>query len=261
VPHHHDAPAGPTITVLTGAGISTGGGIPDFRGPQGVWTRDPAAAELLDIDRYMSDADVRRRGWASWLGHPVWRARPTRAHRALVDLQRPAARPGPDAAAPGATSPALVLTQNFDGLHQAAGSPADLVVELHGTLATTSCLRCERREPTPAVLARLDDEPDPHCPACGGVLKVDVVYFGERLPDEALERAIHAAQDSDVFVTIGTTLTVQPVAGLAGLAADAGAELIVVNAQPTPYDRLAARVIREPIDEAVPALVDELLGR
>ena len=243
--HHHGAQ--PTVTVLTGAGISTGGGIPDFRGPQGVWTQDPAAAELLEIRRYMASSDVRVRGWAMWRDHPAWQARPTIAHRALVELER--------------TGLLLAdLTQNFDGLHQAAGSDPALVVELHGTLATTSCMRCGARLPTEQVLARLDDEPDPHCAVCGvGILKPDIVYFGERLPDEALERAVNAATDAEVFVAIGTTLTVQPVAGLAGLAVDRGARLVIVNAQPTPYDHLADRVVREPIDVAVPALVAELL--
>lgn len=243
---HHTHPA-PRIAVLTGAGISTGGGIPDFRGPQGVWTRDPAQAELLDIDRYMASEDVRVRCWAMWRDHPAWHARATAAHRALVDLE-------------SAGELVAVLTQNFDGLHQAAGQSPGLVVELHGTLGTTSCLRCGERWVTRDVVARLADEPDPHHAGCGGVLKPDVVYFGELLPDEALRRAWVAAQEARVFLTVGTTLLVQPVASLAAVAADSGAELIVVNDQPTPYDDLAARVIRDPIDEAVPALVRELVA-
>lgn len=236
----------PTIAVLTGAGISTGGGIPDFRGPQGVWTQDPAAAELLDIDRYLASAHVRRRCWRMWQDNPVWRARPTVAHEALVDLER-------------AGLLGVVLTQNFDGLHQRAGQDPERVVELHGTLATTSCLDCGAQWRTDEVLGRLADEPDPHHVACGGLLKPDVVYFGEMLPDGALERATRAAREADVFVTIGTTLRVQPVASLAWLAVDAGAELVVVNDQPTAYDHLAARVVREPIDDAVPALVRDLV--
>jgi len=236
------------VTVLTGAGVSTGAGIPDFRGPDGTWTRHPEQAELLEIDRLVADPDVRRRGWQMWRTHPAWTARPAAGHRALVDL------------AAGGRLQAL-LTQNFDGLHQAAGSDPDDVVELHGTLLTTSCLVCGDRQPTADVLARLDAEPDPPCTVCGGILKPDVVYFGERLPDRALERAIAAATDGDVLLAVGTTLTVQPVASLAALAAESGAEVIIVNAEPTPYDRIADRVVREPIEEALPALVAELLAR
>jgi len=242
MPHHHDEP---TVTVLTGAGISTSSGIPDFRGPQGVWTRDPAAERLLEIGAYVRDPEVRVQGWRTWAEHPVWDARPTPAHRALADLER-------------AGVLGTVLTQNFDGLHQAAGSRD--VVELHGSLATTSCLGCTSWWPTRDVLARLADEPDPHCPECGGVLKPDVVYFGEQLPDDAMARAVAAATDAEVFVAIGTTLTVHPVAGLAPLAVDAGARLVVVNAEPTRYDHLADEVVRAPIDEAVPALVAALRG-
>jgi NAD-dependent deacetylase len=236
------------VTALTGAGVSTGAGIPDFRGPQGTWTRHPEQAELLEIGRYVADADVRRRGWAAWRGHPALTARPAAGHRALVDLER-------------ADRLQALLTQNFDGLHQAAGSDPGHVAELHGTLRTTSCLACGARQPTADVLARLDAEPDPPCRVCGGVLKPDVVYFGERLPERPLERAIGAAQDGDVFLAVGTTLSVEPVASLAGLAAESGAELIIVNAEPTPYDRLADRLVREPIEQALPALVAELLAR
>ncbi|GAA3815630.1 SIR2 family NAD-dependent protein deacylase [Cellulomonas soli] len=242
---HHDHPT-LTVTALTGAGISTGSGIPDFRGPQGTWTLHPEQAALLEIGPYMADADVRRRGWAAWADSPVWHAHPGPAHRALVALE--------EAGALGA-----VLTQNFDGLHQRAGSAADRVVELHGTLATTSCLRCGARSATPDVLARLPHEPDPHC-TCGGVLKPDVVYFGERLDDLAVERAVASVTDADVLLAIGTTLTVQPVASLAAIAVEHGTRLVVVNADPTPYDRLAEEIVREPIEQALPALVERLLG-
>lgn len=244
MPHHHDDP---TVTVLTGAGISTASGIPDFRGPQGVWTRDPAAAELLELGAYVRDRDVRVRGWRTWAEHPAWHASPTAAHRAIARLER-------------AGELIVALTQNFDGLHQAGGSSDDRVVELHGSLTTTSCLRCGSSWPTTSVLARLADEPDPPCTECGGVLKPDVVYFGEQLPDEAMARAYAAATDAHTFVAIGTTLTVQPVASLAALAVDRGARLVIVNAEPTPYDHLADEVLREPIDTAVPALVDRLLA-
>lgn len=244
MPHPDDTP---TVTVLTGAGISTASGIPDFRGPQGLWTRDPAAAELLEIGPYVRDAGVRERGWRAWAQLAVGDARPTAAHRALVGLERAGAL-------------VAVLTQNVDGLHQAAGSAPDRVVELHGSLATTSCLRCAATVPTRDVLARLAAEPDPRCAACGGVLKPDVVYFGELLPDDALARAAAAATDAHTFVAVGTTLTVHPAAGLVPLAVDAGARLVVVNAEPTPYDHLADLVVRDPIDAALPALVAELLA-
>jgi NAD-dependent deacetylase len=239
--HHENDP---TITVLTGAGISTGAGIPDFRGPDGVWTTHPEQAELLEIGPYVADPQVRVAGWRMWRDHPAWAARPSAAHRALVDLQRAGLLRG-------------LLTQNFDGLHQASGSTE--VVELHGSLTTTSCLACRWRTETSTVLAGLDADPDPHCPRCGGVLKPDIVYFGEMLDDDALGGAVAAAQDAEVFIAIGSTLSVQPVASLAGLAVEYGAELIVVNDAPTMYDGLAARILRDPIEVAVPALVAELI--
>lgn len=236
------------MTVLTGAGVSTGAGIPDFRGPQGVWTLHPERARLLEIDVFLGDRAAREEGWRDWRSHPTWESRPTEAHRALARLA--------DAGALEA-----LLTQNIDGLHQAGGSRADDVVELHGTLATTSCVACGAGPlPTVDVLARLDSEPDPRCAECGGILKPDVVYFGEQLPEAALRRAVAASDVCDVFLAIGTTLTVYPVASLPGVALDSQATLIVVNAEPTAYDRYADEVIRQPIETAVPALVERLIG-
>lgn len=236
-----------SITVLTGAGISTGAGIPDFRGPDGVWTRFPEQARLLEIDAFTASRAVRVAGWRSWAEHPAWAVTPSTAHRSLLALE--------SAGVLGA-----VLTQNFDGLHSSAGHSPGAVVELHGTLRTTSCLACGSRLPTLQVIARLSDEPDPRCAACGGILKPDIVYFGEALPAAALDRAVELAHTCEVFVAIGTTLGVQPVASLAGLAARAGARLVIVNRDPTPYDLLADDVIREPIETAVPELVASLLG-
>lgn len=244
----HQRRPGSHITVLTGAGISIGAGIPDFRGPQGTWTQHPDQASLLEIDRHVNDDATRQAGWRMWRDHPAWSAAPSAAHRALVELEQ-------------ADLLEALLTQNFDGLHQAAGHTREHVIELHGGMRTTSCLRCGARQATTAVLERLDRDRDPECLECGGILKPDVVYFGERLPEDALGRAIAAAQDADVFVAIGSTLTVQPVASLTGIAAEAGAEVVIVNAEPTPYDHVAARVIREPIEVAVPELVRELLDR
>jgi NAD-dependent deacetylase len=235
-------PDAPRLAVLTGAGISTGAGIPDFRGPEGEWTLRPDRARLLDIDAFLADASVRVEGWREWRNSPARSATPTAAHLALAELVE-------------AGVVEEVLTQNFDGLHQAAGTPADAVVELHGTLHTTSCMRCGRALPTEDVLAGLDEHPDPACKKCGGVLKPDIVYFGEALPAEAMRRAVDAVRACDVFVAVGTTLQVYPVASLARMAVESGAELIIVNAEPTDYDRYASEIIREPIEVAVPALV------
>lgn len=234
------------IAVLTGAGISTGSGIPDFRGPAGVWTLNPERMRLLDIDAFMSDREVRVAGWLDWRDHPAWTSSPSIAHRALARL-----------ADVGRLD--VVLTQNFDGLHQAGGLPENLVVEVHGTLRTASCMRCGNRVKTADIVATLAAYPDPACATCGGILKPDIVYFGEALPADAIDRAVEAAEKCDVFIAIGTALSVYPVASLAGLAMESGADLIIVNAEPTDYDRYASEVIREPIDVAVPALVDKYL--
>ena len=235
------------ITVLTGAGLSTSAGIPDFRGPNGVWTLDPSRARLLELDVFVGDRAARVEGWADWAAHPAWDARPGAAHRALAELVE-------------AGRCRDVLTQNIDGLHQAAGTPSGAVVEMHGSLATTSCLACGATIRTPEVLGRLAVTPDPRCERCGGMLKPDVVYFGEALRASDLTRASRAARTCDLFVAIGTTLQVYPVAALAGEALAAGASLVVVNASPTAWDADASMVVRDPIEEAVPALVERWLS-
>jgi NAD-dependent deacetylase len=231
------------VTVLTGAGISTDSGIPDFRGPQGVWTRDPEAEKLSTLQYYVADPEIRRRAWQERLRHPAWTARPNAAHAALVDLERQGRL-------------RALLTQNIDGLHQAAGSSPDLVLELHGTVHEVACLSCGDRTTMRSALDRVEaGEPDPSCLECGGILKSATISFGQALDPTVIGAAADAAADCDVFLVVGTSLTVHPAAGLTDLAAGAGARIVVVNAEPTPYDDLADLVVREPIGVALPRLV------
>jgi NAD-dependent deacetylase len=230
------------MCVLTGAGISTDSGIPDFRGPDGIWTRDPGAARSVDLAAYRGDRQLRVQSWQRRVAHPALRAQPNAAHRALVLMHRQGRLP-------------LVLTQNIDGLHQLAGIPADRVIELHGSMHSTDCLACGQRRPMGDAIARvLAGDPDPACADCGGVLKSATVFFGQPLDQADFARAVRATVSCDLFVAIGTSLLVQPVAGLVSAAADADIPIVIVNAQPTPYDRIATVVVDSPIAIAVPAL-------
>ena len=231
------------ITVLTGAGISTESGIPDYRGPNGTWTRDPEAEKLVTLSYYLTDPDIRRRAWLMRRDAGLHDVRPNPGHAALADLERQGRL-------------RALLTQNVDGLHQAAGSSPDLVLELHGTVHTVECLSCGQRTTMDEALARVaGGEPDPDCRRCGGILKPATVSFGQELDRRVLEAAVEAAGDCDVFLAVGTSLQVWPVAGLVDLAARAGARVVVVNAEPTPFDQLAALVVRDPIGTALPRLL------
>jgi NAD-dependent deacetylase len=230
------------IVALTGAGISTESGIPDFRGPQGVWTTNPKAEKLSNIHFYMSDPEVRRLAWQSRLDHPAWRAEPNAGHRALVDLER------------SGRLHALV-TQNIDGLHQRAGHSPDKVIEVHGTMRDVMCMACGWRGPMPPILDRVRaGEEDPACDRCGGILKSATISFGQPLVPEVINRAMRAAEDADVLLTVGTSLQVYPVAGAVPLAKSSGARLVIVNAEPTPFDDLADAVLRDPIGSVLPAI-------
>jgi NAD-dependent deacetylase len=231
------------ITVLTGAGISTESGIPDFRGPQGVWTRDPEAEKLSTLQYYVVDPDIRRRAWQERLRHPAWTASPNAGHAALVDLERQGRL-------------RALVTQNIDGLHQKAGSSPAKVIEVHGTVHEVTCLSCGDRTSMRSALDRVEaGEPDPACLVCGGILKSATISFGQQLDPDVIDAAARAAADCDVFVAVGTSLTVHPAAGLTDLAAAQGARVVVVNAQPTPYDDLADLVVREPIGAVLPELL------
>lgn len=231
------------ITVLTGAGISTDSGIPDFRGPDGVWTKNPEAARLVTLDAYVTDPEVRRRSWSFRRDHPAWTARPNAAHHALVEIQN-------------AGTLHAIVTQNIDGLHQRAGSAPERVIEVHGTLFAVVCLDCGDRTTMAEALDRVEaGEADPPCVHCGGMLKSATIAFGQSLDAATLRRAFAAAGACDMFLAIGTSLQVYPVAGLVDVAAAARARIVIVNAQPTPYDDVADAILREPIGEVLPRLV------
>jgi len=230
------------VVVLTGAGISTESGIPDFRGPNGVWTRNPAAEKQSTIQNYLAEPEVRKAAWRSRLDSPAWSAEPNAGHRALVALER------------RGKLHALV-TQNIDELHQRAGSSPGMVVEVHGSMRRVMCWQCGRRAPMDEALARVRaGEDDPHCLVCSGILKSDTISFGQALVPEVIERALRVAGEADLLLAIGTTLQVQPVASMVPIAMRAGARVVIVNDQETAMDELADVVIRAPIGAVLTAI-------
>ena len=231
------------IVVLTGAGISTDSGIPDFRGPQGVWTRNPEAEKMATIQHYVADPEVRKRSWRSRLESPALSAEPNPGHRALVDLEK--------------TGKLMaLLTQNVDGLHQKAGSSPALVVEIHGTAREVVCLDCGERAAMERALARVRaGEEDPPCRTCGGILKSATISFGQGLVPEDLRRAEQAARACDLMLAVGTKLSVYPIAGVVPVAKEAGARVIILNAEPTEMDALADVILRGSISALLPRLV------
>lgn len=232
------------VTVLTGAGISTDSGIPDFRGPQGVWTKNPAAEKTSTLSHYLNDPDVRRLSWQQRLRSPAWSAEPNAGHRAVVELERQGRL-------------VAVVTQNIDGLHQKAGSDPGRVIEVHGTMHRVVCWSCGDEAPMEAALARVRaGEEDPRCRDCGGILKSATISFGQALDPDTILRAEMAAMSCDVLLAVGTSLGVHPAAGLVPLARESGADVVIVNAQETPYDRMAAAVVRAPISQVLPELVE-----
>jgi NAD-dependent deacetylase len=233
------------VVVLTGAGISTESGIPDFRGPQGLWTKDPEAEKRSNIHHYLSDPEVRKAAWRHRLEHPMT-AQPNAGHRALVDLERSGRL-------------LALLTQNVDGLHVAAGSTPELVVEVHGTVRDVSCLDCGERAPMERALDRVRaGEHDPPCRTCGGILKSATVSFGQGLDPDDLRRADQAARSCDLLLALGTTLGVYPIAEVVPLAVAHGARVVIVNDARTEMDDLAEAVLRGSLGEVLPALVDGL---
>ncbi len=237
------------IVALTGAGISTESGIPDFRGPNGVWTRDPKAERMSNIHYYMSDPDVRKLSWQSRLNSPAWHAQPNDGHRALVALEQ-------------AGRMEALVTQNIDGLHQQAGHAPSMVIEVHGTMRDVMCMSCGWRGPMQPVLDRVrSGEDDPGCERCGGILKSATISFGQPLVPAVIDRAMRAAERADLLLAIGSSLQVYPAAGLVPLAKVTGAALVIVNAEPTPFDDLADVVLRDPIGRVLPPICADVIAR
>ena len=231
------------VVVLTGAGISTDSGIPDFRGPQGVWTRNPAAEKAATLQHYLADPEARREAWRTRVDSPAWDARPSAGHTAIVDLERQGTL-------------YAVVTQNVDGLHQRAGTDPDLVIEVHGTMWWTRCLSCDDRRPMAEALERVRaGEEDPPCRVCGGIIKSDTISFGQALVPEVIDRAMRVSGECDLLLAVGSTLSVYPVAGCVPRAKAHGARIAIVNAGPTEMDLVADAVLYGQIGEILPALV------
>jgi NAD-dependent deacetylase len=232
------------VVVLTGAGMSTESGIPDFRGPQGVWTKNPLAEKLSNIHYYMAEAEVRKASWQARLGHPAWNAQPNAGHLALAGLERRGKLHA-------------LITQNIDELHQMAGNSPDKVIEVHGTVRRVMCMGCGMTAPMQKALDRVRaGEEDPPCRDCGGILKSATISFGQALVPEVIDRALRVAGEADVFFAIGTSLQVYPIAGAVEVAKAVGARIVIMNAEPTPFDREADAVFREPIGAMLPQLLE-----
>ena len=231
------------IVVLTGAGISTDSGIPDIRGPKGIWTRNPAAEKASNIEYYLADPEVRKAAWLSRLDTPVWAAEPNRGHECIVELER-------------RRQLHAVVTQNVDGLHQQAGNDPDNVIEVHGTVRWTRCWDCADRRPMRETLDRVrSGEADPACHVCGGILKSDTISFGQTLVPEVIERAMTASDECDLLLAVGSTLSVYPAAHCVPIAKQAGATVVIVNGQATEMDRFADHLLIGQIGDVLPVLV------
>lgn len=231
------------VVALTGAGISTDSGIPDFRGPQGLWTKNPLAEKMSNIHYYLADREVRKLSWQNRLANPAWTAKPNAGHMALVELER-------------RKKLHALITQNIDELHQQAGNSPEKVIEVHGSMRRFMCWGCGMRGPMEAVLERVRaGEEDPRCRDCGGILKSDTISFGQQLVPEVIDRAMQVAGEADVFIAVGSTLQVYPVAGAVDIARAAGAKMVIVNAQPTAFDDVADALLPGSISEILPAIL------
>ena len=236
------------VTVFTGAGISTESGIPDFRGPNGVWTKNPAAEKTATLQNYLADADVRRLAWQNRLHSPAWTAVPNRGHLAIYELERQGRL-------------RAVITQNIDELHQQAGHRTGMVIEVHGTMRWSRCWTCDDRRPMPETLERVRaGEDDPHCLACAdrgvtGVLKSDTVSFGQSLVPEVIDAAMRAAEQCEVLLAVGSSLSVFPAANVVPRAKAGGARVVIVNAEPTAMDRYADVLLLGALGEVLPSLI------
>jgi NAD-dependent deacetylase len=233
------------LVVFTGAGISTESGIPDFRGPSGLWTRfDP---DDFTIDKFLANPDSRRKQWYIFKeGLMTDKAAPNAAHVAIAELLRLGRLD-------------CVITQNIDNLHQKAGVPDEKVFELHGNMKWAVCLDCGRRFPFEEIKSRIDTgEEIPDCPACRGTLKPDIVMFGEQLPYQVLEEAGLRSRAADLFIVIGSTLVVYPAAYMPIYAIQSGAKLVIINLGDTPMDKQATVLINAKAGDTMAAIVKKV---
>ena len=234
------------MVVFTGAGISTESGIPDFRGPGGTWEKfDP---NDFHIDRFLASEEARRRYWLRSTGmyNQILMSRPNSAHQAVVTLERMG-------------KVGAVITQNIDGLHQAAGSSSENVIELHGSTLFVSCLSCGIKMERTAFQPLVSEEGDaPDCDKCGGLMKPATISFGQMLTPESLERSMEETDACDLFLVIGSSLVVHPAAGFPTRAMHNGADLVILNKLDTPFDNDAAVVLNQSAGEVMTALVKSL---
>ena len=231
------------ITVLTGAGISTDSGIPDFRGPNGIWTKNPEAEKASNIHYYMADPEIRKRNWALRSSGELWpNVVPNEGHSALVHLEKRGLLQ-------------MLVTQNVDGLHQMAGNDPKRVVEIHGTVKEAMCLECDWRDDIEVVLQRVrEGDVDPHC-SCGGLLKSATVSFGQNLFPGDIDRMVDASLSCDLLLAVGTSLQVFPVAEMLPTAVNNGAKALIVNGESTVMDQLAEIVVKGEISKVLPEIV------
>ena len=230
------------ITVLTGAGISTDSGIPDFRGPNGLWTKNPDSERAATLAFYLQDEELRQRSWQNRLKWINNNPQPNDGHRALIALERRNAL-------------LAIVTQNVDELHQRAGHDPEKVFEVHGTLHRTCCWGCKDRRPMTEALARVQaGDVDPKCQLCGGILKSDTILFGQSLDQVVMQKAMQASSECDVFLAIGTSLSVFPACNTLPRAKSCGAKIVIVNGQPTEMDVYADAIVNAPIAEVLPQI-------
>ena len=239
------------ILVFTGAGLSTESGIPDFRGPDGLWTKvDP---DDFTIDRYMSNRELRVSGWRMHLQGELWGARsevqPTDGHLAIVELHRAGRLAG-------------VVTQNVDGLHHKSGLEDDVVAELHGNVRNSHCTGCGESWPTETVLRWVEDgAEDPRCPECGGIAKTDTIMFGELLPEDQMRLAGLFLAISDAVLVVGSTVSVWPAADVVMRAASQSKPVVIINKGETDADHIAAVKLDAAIGEVLPEIVRRVISK
>jgi len=226
-----------SVVALTGAGISTDSGIPDFRGPQGVWTRNPEAEKMATLENYLADREVRKRAWRNRLDTPHLGAEPNAGHHALVALER---RGKLD----------TLITQNVDGLHIKAGASPQRVIEIHGHTREVVCLECGERAAMERALARVRaGEDDPPCRSCGGILKAATISFGQALVADDLMRAQTAARHCDLMLAVGSTLSVFPIAGVVPVAKEAGARRVILTHLSSRHDPDPSKLLAQAREE------------